>query len=118
MTINVKKYVEFCSACRRIKPTKHLLHSELQLLPLPMGPKQDWTMDFTIGLLPSKLMGIVFDAIFVVVDGYTKFAKYILFYKDWKVKMLGDALVREVWSKCGLPVSLITNQGSLFILNY
>ena len=82
MAINVKKYVKSCSACRQIKSTKYLLHNELQLLPLPMGPRQDWTMDFIIGLPLSKLMGIVFDAIFVVVDGYTKFARYILFHED------------------------------------
>ena len=118
MATNMKEYVKFCSACRQIKPTRHLPHDELQSLSFPMGPKQDWTMDFITGLSPSKLIDIVFDAILVVVIRYTKFARYISSREDWKAKTLGDALIREVWSKCGLPISLTTDQGSLFTSKY
>lgn len=78
----MKEYTEFCSACRQIKLTKYLLHGELQLLLLPMGPKQDWMMDFITGLPSIKLIDIIFNAIFVVVDKYIKFVKYILSRKD------------------------------------
>ena len=118
MATNVKKYVESYSTCRWIKPTRHLLYGELQSFLLPMGPRQDWIMDFITGLPLSKLIGIIFNAILVVVDRYTKFARYILSREDWKAKTLGDALIREVWSKCGLPVSLTTDRGSLFTSKY
>ena len=118
MAIDVKEYVKSYLACRQIKPTKHLLHDELQSLLLSIRLRQDWTIDFITGLPPSKLMGIVFDAILVVVNRYTKFARYIPSCEDWKAKMLRDALVKEVWSKCDLLVSLITDQSSLFISKY
>ena len=109
MATDVKKYVESCSACRWIKFTKHLPHSKLQLLLLLIGSRQNWTMDFIIGLPPSKLMDIVFDTILMVVDRYTKFARYIPSRKDWKAKTLRDALVREMWLKCSLLVFLMMN---------
>ena len=118
MATNMKEYVESYLAYRRIKPTRHLPHGELQLFPLFMGLRQDWTMDFITGLPLSKLMGIVFDAISVIVNKYTKFARYIPSCKDWKAKMLGNTLVKEVWSKCGLSVFLTIDQGSLFTSKY
>ena len=75
-------------------------------------------MDFITDLPLSKLMGIVFDAILIVVDRYIKFAKYIPSCKDWKAKRLEDTLVKKVWLKCGLPVSLTTDRGSLFTSKY
>ena len=61
---------------------RHLPHGELQSLLLLIEPRQDWRMDFITGLSPSKLMNIIFDAILVVIDKYTKFARYILSCKD------------------------------------
>ena len=66
----------------------------------------------------NKLISIVFDAIFVVADKYIKFARYILSCKDWKAKMLGNALVRKVWLKCSLSVFLMMDQDSLFTSKY
>ena len=118
MAINVKEYIEFCSAYRQIKPTRHLLHGELQSLLLSIGPRQDWTIDFITSLLPSKLMSIIFNTILVIVDRYTKFTRYILSCKDWKAETLKDTLVRKMWSKCDLLVFLMTDRGSLFISEY
>ena len=60
----------------------------------------------------------MYDSILVIVDCYTKYAKYIPMGKDWKAINLADILVKDVFSNFSKPVLLTSNQKSLFISNY
>ena len=114
MSADVDEYVKACADCRRTKPRRHLPYGELQSLPIPKGPRQDWTLDFITDLPPSVRRGQVFDAVLVVVDRYTKFARYIPARKDWEAEDMADVLVEEVFTKYGKPVSFVSDRGSLF----
>ena len=60
----------------------------------------------------------VYNSILVIVDRYTKYAKYILAKKNWKITELADILVEDVFSAFGKLVLLTSDQGSLFTSNY
>ena len=110
--------MDACYTCRLTKLRRHLLHGELQLLPISIGPRKNWIMDFITGLLPCTRRKSIYDSILVVVDQYTKYAKYISAKKDWKATDLADILVEDVFSAFGKSMSLMSNWGSLFTSNY
>ena len=98
MATDVREFVLTCSTCQNIAIPKHKLYSKLEPLPVLKGPWQEVSLDF-ITQLPSSYIGTKeYDAILVVVDRYTKMAKFIptttnitapefaaLFYKNIKL---------------------------------
>ena len=66
-----------CYICQNIAIPRHKPYGKLESLPVPEGPWQEVSLDF-ITQLPSSYIGTKeYDAILVVVDRYTKFAKFI-----------------------------------------
>jgi hypothetical protein len=90
MSHDVKAYCKACLTCQRVRPVRHRLHGSLELLPQLRGPWTDISMDFVVGLPESsrkarekgqksergKGRGRSYNAILVVVDRYTKAARY------------------------------------------
>ena len=62
--------------------------------------------------------GKAYDAILVVVNCYTKLAKYYLVLKTITAKQLGDMLVRTVFCNFGVLSSIVSDRGSLFTSVY
>ena len=64
--------------CQNIAIPRHKPYGKLESLPVPKGLWQEVSLDF-ITQLPSSYIGTrEYDAILVVVDCYTKMAKFIL----------------------------------------
>ena len=118
MVPDVKHYVDTCTRCHQVKAVRHRPFGELESLPVPLGPRQNWALDFITDLPPSIRRTLIFDAILVIVDRYTKYARYIAARKDWTAENLADALVEEVFTRFGMPVSLVTDRGSLITSNF
>ena len=118
MAKDIQEYVESCVTCRQVKPTQHLPYRELQSLPFLMGPRQNWTMDFIMGLPPSLQRGSEFNAILVVVNRFTKYSIYLFAQKDWNVNMLVDVFVEVVFTKYSMLVSFMNDRGSLFTSHF
>ena len=115
MAEDVKRYVKHCKTCNCTKAAHHKPYGLLQSLPAPSGPWKDITMDFIIGVPPS--LGVdrkAYDAILVVVDRYTKLAKYYLILKTIIAKQFGNLLIHTVFCSFGVPSSIVSNQGSIF----
>lgn len=73
MKKDVQKYVASCEVCQQAKPEHCKSPGKLQPLPVPL---QAWTtisLDFIEGLPKSE----GYDTILVVVDKFSKFAKFI-----------------------------------------
>ena len=104
--------------CRRVKPTRCLPYGELHSLLFPMGPRQDWTMDFITGLPPSLQKSSKFDVILVIVNRFMKYLIYLPAQKNWNVNMLADVLVEAMFTKYGMHVSFTSNRGLLFTLYF
>jgi hypothetical protein len=118
MPADVREYTGSCSKCLQSKPTRHKPYGLLESLPVAEGPRRHWTMDFITDLPPSRYRGLVYDAILVMVDRFTKYSRYIPARKDWDAEFLGDVLFDEIFSKLGMPLSLVSDRGSLFTSKY
>jgi transposase InsO family protein len=114
----VKEYVATCTQCQRVKPLRHKPYGQLQTLPQPTGPWRDITMDFITDLPPSKRRGKAYDCILVVVDRYTKMARYIPVRKTIEAPQLADVFISKIVKLHGVPQSIVTDRGSLFTAHF
>ncbi|GBG76468.1 hypothetical protein CBR_g22216 [Chara braunii] len=71
----VKDYVAECLTCQEVNSANHLPYGLLQSLPIPKGRWQSISMDFIGPLRPLTPRG--HDAILVVVDRFTKRARFV-----------------------------------------
>ncbi len=77
MDVDIREYITTCSVCQNIAIPRHKPDGKLEPLPVLLGPWQEVLLDF-ITQLPSSYIGTTeYDAILVVVDRYTKIAKFI-----------------------------------------
>ena len=115
MRQHVQEYVESCPICQRTKVKRHRSYGALQSLPLPSGKWKEITMDFVTDLPPSRDgSGRVFDSLFVVVDRYTKMAKYIPVLKTITAERLADVFIEHIVSQFGIPEGIVSDRGSVF----
>jgi hypothetical protein len=118
MNKDVKKYVDSCSTCHRVKLVKHKSHDLLQVLSISKNSRQDWTMNFITDLSFSKHRNIVYDSILMIIDRYTKFSLYISSKKTWNAENLTNALIDEIFIKFEKFVFIVTNREFLFIFKF
>ncbi|MBW0562432.1 hypothetical protein O181_102147, partial [Austropuccinia psidii MF-1] len=59
-----------------------------------------------------------FDSILVVVDRFSKMAIFIPAYGPITSLELAQIFISHVFSKNGLPVSIVSDTGSLFVLSF
>ncbi|KAF7116923.1 hypothetical protein CNMCM5793_005553 [Aspergillus hiratsukae] len=114
----VEAYVKSCPECQKAKVPRRLPAGELSSLPVPERPWQDLTMDFIVKLPPSPWKGQVYDAILVIVDRYTKAARYLPTTSDINAEELADLFITEIVQRTGAPRSLVTDRGTLFTSQY
>jgi hypothetical protein len=118
MSKDVKKYVDSCSTCHRVKFVKHKSHDRLQVLSISKNSKQNWTMNFITDLSSSKHRDIVYDSILMIIDRYTKFSLYISSKKTWNAENLTNALIDEIFIKFEKSVFIVTDRESFFTFKF
>lgn len=118
MREDVSQYCRECVPCRRSTPARHRPYGLLAPLPPPNGPWEEVTMDFITELPPSRMNGVVYDAILVVVCRLTKMAHYIPARGDWDGVDLAQAWIREVIRLHGVPKRVISDRGPLMNAKY
>jgi hypothetical protein len=109
MEKEVKDYIASCNVCQRTKVKRHRLYGELQSLLLPMGLWEEITMDFITDLPLSAGEGTAFDSILVVVDRFTKFAKYIPVNKTITAEELAIVFKRHILSDFGALKGIVSD---------
>ena len=82
-------------------------HGKLQPLQKPEGPWQ-WTESDLVGPLPPSRGK---NAIYVVVDRFTKYAYFIPCTNEETAQSLAKLHEKHVWSQEGLPKIHSTNRG-------
>jgi hypothetical protein len=118
MSKNVKKDVDSCSICHRIKFVRHKSHDLLQALSISKSSRQDWIMNFITDLSFSKHRSIVYNSILMIVDRYTKFSLYISSKKTWNAENLTNALIDEIFIKFERFVFIVTDRESFFTFKF
>src|SRR4051794_15927973 len=87
----------------------------MQALPVPVRPWRDTTMDMITGIPPS--LGDAekaYDAILVIVDRFTKIARYFPVRKTMDAAQLATLFVDNIVKEYGVPRSIITDRGTTF----
>jgi hypothetical protein len=118
MTFDIKQYVDVCTRCYQIKASRHKFYEKLQLLSMSSELRQHWTLNFITDFSSSIRWVLFFDAILIIIDRYTKYARYILTRMNWTIENLVDSLIEEVFIRFEMLVFLIIDREILFISNY
>ena len=111
MKADIASYVSKCLTCAKVK-AEHQRPSGLLTQPeLPVWKWERITMDF-ITKLPRTASGC--DAIWVIVDRLTKSAHFLAISEDDSVDKLARLYVKEIISRHGVPISIISDRDSRF----
>uniref|UniRef100_A0A388KQL4 Reverse transcriptase n=1 Tax=Chara braunii TaxID=69332 RepID=A0A388KQL4_CHABU len=102
----VKDYVAECPTCQEVNSANHLPYGLLQPLPIPEGRWQSISMDFIGPLRPLTPRG--HDAILVVVDRFTKRARFVPCRYAISAREVADIVFDRVVRDHGLPLSIIS----------
>jgi transposase InsO family protein len=114
LTEHVQEYVQTCGICQRSKAKRHRPYGELASLPVPTKPWEEISMDFITDLPPSESGKAVYDAILVVVDRFTKMARYLPVRKDMDAEGLANVFLPHIVCRFGTPAGIVSDRGSLF----
>ncbi|MBW0587392.1 hypothetical protein O181_127107, partial [Austropuccinia psidii MF-1] len=111
MTQFIKDYVSSCQQCSRNKNINHKKSELLKPLQIPNGPWIFLSMDFITQLPLSNS----FDAILVIVDRFSKMAVFMPTMSSITSLDLAHLFIKNIFSKHGLPSSIVSDGGSLFV---
>ncbi|GBG63939.1 hypothetical protein CBR_g39943 [Chara braunii] len=108
----IKDYVAECPTCQEVNSANHLPYGLLQPLPIPQGRRQSISMDFIGPLRPPTPRG--HDVILVVVDRFTKRARFVPCRYAISAREVADIVFDRVVRDHGLPLSIISNRDPRF----
>jgi transposase InsO family protein len=110
MATDVREYVLSCQVCQNIAIPRHKPYGKLQSLPIPEGPWKEVSLDF-ITQLPSSYIGTKeYDAILVVVDRYTKMAKFIPTTTDISAPEFAALFHENIELQYGSPRGIVSDR--------
>ncbi|GJX50350.1 reverse transcriptase domain-containing protein [Tanacetum coccineum] len=111
MKATIAEYVGKCLTCSRVKAECQKLSDLLVQPKIPMWKWERITMDF-ITKLPKTSNG--HDTIWVIVDRLTKSAHFIPTQETDSMETLTRVYIKEIVSRHGVPISIISNRDSHF----
>jgi len=106
----VKRYVEGCDQCQRIKNRAEILAGKLWPNQIPEKLWQHISVDFITKLPVSK----GHDSILVVCDRFLKMSYFVATTKKTMAEGLARLFRDNVWKLHGLPESVISDRGLQF----
>ncbi|KAJ3476377.1 hypothetical protein NLI96_g11201 [Meripilus lineatus] len=114
MNTYVRKYVQACDVCARIKAPRHKPYGLLQPLDIPSRPWKSISMDFIVKLPISH----GYDSIWVVCDRLTQAAHFIPTNETIDAPGLARLFLDRVFRYHGLPDSIVSDRGSIFVSQF
>ena len=116
---DIQGYVRGCDVCQRTKASQYRPYRELQSLPVPSWPWESVSMNMITGLPPSTNGDSnAYNAVLVVVDCFTKMAKYFPVQKTLLAAELADLFHKRIVCSFGMPWSIISDRGSIFMSQF
>ncbi|MBW0482592.1 hypothetical protein O181_022307 [Austropuccinia psidii MF-1] len=110
MTQLIKDYVSSCHQCSRNKNIHHKKFVFLKPLPIPNGPWICLSMEVITQLPLSNS----FDSILVIVDRFSKMEVFIPTMSSITSLDFAHLLIKNIFSKHGLPSRIVSDIGSCF----
>src|SRR3954470_8534988 len=111
MKKDIARYVDECDVFRRVKVEHQRPAGTLQPLSINEWKWNKIEMDFFTGF-PRSQKG--HDAIFVVIDRFSKVAHFLHVKETIFSSQLTDLYVSRIMSLHGIPVEISSDQGSIF----
>jgi len=105
-----EEYVKTCLTCQQNLTFNKKQVGLLQPLLIPEGPRESVSMDFMVGLPPSK----GFDAIMVVVDRFSKMAHFIPTKDEATAQETGRLFFSHIFKHHGLPKNIVSDRDPKF----
>ncbi len=112
---DVKKYVDTCDICQRMKMKHHLSYDELRSLFRLTDSWKEITMNFITDLSSSKWKKVMYDLILVIVNYYMKMTRYLFTKKTLTVVKLAELFFKQIALRYEILNNIIINRNSLFI---
>jgi len=110
VTKEVKRYVEGCDQCQRMKNRAEMPAGKLRPNQIPEKLWQHISVDFITKLLVSK----GHDSILVVCDRFLKMSHFVATTEKTTVEGLAKLFRDSMWKLHGLPESMISDRGPQF----
>ncbi|KAI3775001.1 hypothetical protein L1987_49569 [Smallanthus sonchifolius] len=111
MKADIATYVSKCLTCAKVKIEYQKPSGLLQQLEIPMWKWKQISMDF-ITKLPRTPTGC--DTIWVIVDRLTKSAHFLEIKETDKMDKLTRTYLKEIVSRHGVPISIISDRDARF----
>jgi len=92
------------------------LYRKLMPLPQPEGIWKKILINFITDLLLSFYRGIVYDAILVIIDRYSKIVQFVPYNKKTTAEELTEIMESEIIKHFDIFKSCVSDRGSLFTL--
>ncbi|GJY25525.1 putative reverse transcriptase domain-containing protein [Tanacetum coccineum] len=115
MKAEIATYVSKCLTCTKVKIEYQKPSGLLVQLEIPQWKWENITMDFVIKL-PKTAAGQ--DTIWVIIDRLTKSAHFLPIREDVTLEKLTRQYLKEVVSKHGVPVSIISDRDGKFTSHF
>jgi hypothetical protein len=110
MTTDIREYITTCSICQNNAIPRHKPYGQLNPLPIPSRPWEQVSLDFITHLRPSYIGTQEFDAILVVVDRFTKMARFIPTQDNLDAPELAALFHESIELKYGSPHGIISDR--------
>ena len=111
ITKEVKRYVEVCDQCQRMKNRAEMLAGKLRSNEVPERLWQHISVDFITKLPVSK----DYDSILVVCDRFSKMSHFVATTEKTTAERLAKLFRDNVWKLHGLLESIISDRGPQFV---
>ena len=107
---DVTKYVARCLTCQKVKIEHQRPPGLLQCPEIPQWKWENVTMDLVVGL--PKIRN--YDAIWVIVDRFTKSAHFLPINAGYSPEKLAEIYIKEIIRLHGTPKSIISDRDPRF----
>ena len=110
MTQDVHRFVRNCNTCGKSKIWREQKHRLLKPLPIPERIWSELSVDFIIGLAPSKDC----TSIMIVTDRLSK-SIIVVPMKETRAINVAQTLLEHIFQHHGLPTAIVSDRGTQFV---
>ena len=110
MATDIREYITTCSIYQNIAVSRHKPYGKLKSLPVPERLWQKISLNFITQLPRSYIRTAKYDAILIIMDHYTKIAKFIPITTNLIAFKLAAVFHENIKLKYNSPKGIISDQ--------